>query len=109
MRLISAKEDIGEGHLADAMGAVTDIFNEMEARRNGEDIKAKLRNKAINGGTITRAKLGYLNIPVEQEGRLYNSIGLDPNALSSCATLGSFMRPATTPSTSCAQLWRTWS
>lgn len=60
------------------MEAVTDIFNEMEVRRNGEDIKAKLRNKALNGGTVTRAKLGYLNIRAEHEGRLFNSIGLDP-------------------------------
>ncbi len=78
VKLISAKEDFGEGYLADAMEAVTDIFNEMEVRRNGEDIKAKLRNKALNGGTITRAKLGYLNIRAEQDGRLFNSIGLDP-------------------------------
>ncbi|MDQ1742943.1 MAG: site-specific recombinase [Pseudonocardiales bacterium] len=78
VKLISAKEDFGEGYLADAMEAVTDIFNEMEVRRNGEDIKAKLRNKALNGGTVTRAKLGYLNIRAEQDGRLYNSIGLDP-------------------------------
>ena len=78
VKLISAKEDFGEGYLADAMEAVTDIFNEMEVRRNGEDIKAKLRNKALNGGTVTRAKLGYLNIRAEHEGRLFNSIGLDP-------------------------------
>jgi len=77
VKLISAKEDFGEGYLADAMEAVTDIFNEMEVRRNGEDIKAKLRNKALNGGTVTRAKLGYLNIRAEQDGRLFNSIGLD--------------------------------
>jgi DNA invertase Pin-like site-specific DNA recombinase len=77
VKLISAKEDFGEGYLADAMEAVTDIFNEMEVRRNGEDIKAKLRNKALNGGTVTRAKLGYLNIRAEHEGRLFNSIGLD--------------------------------
>ena len=78
VKLISAKEDFGEGYMADAMEAVTDIFNELEVRRNGEDIKAKLRHKAINGGTISRAKLGYLNIRAEQDGRLYNSIGLDP-------------------------------
>ncbi|MGI8667509.1 MAG: recombinase family protein [Jatrophihabitans sp.] len=78
IKLISAKEDFGEGYMADAMEAVTDIFNEIEVRRNGEDIKAKLRNKAINGGTISRAKIGYLNIRAEQDGRLYNTIGLDP-------------------------------
>jgi site-specific DNA recombinase len=77
VKLISAKEDFGEGYIADAMEGIVDIFNEMEVRRNGEDIKAKLRNKAINGGTISRAKLGYLNIRVDQDGRLFNSIGID--------------------------------
>jgi len=77
VKLISAKEDFGEGYVADAMEGIIDIFNEMEVRRNGEDIKAKLRNKALNGGTITRAKLGYLNTREALEGRLFNSIGID--------------------------------
>ena len=45
VKLISAKEDFGEGYVADAMEGIIDIFNEMEVRRSGEDIKAKLRNK----------------------------------------------------------------
>jgi site-specific DNA recombinase len=77
VKLVSAKEDFGEGYVADAMEAIIDVFNEMEVRRNGENIKAKLRHKALNGGTISRAKLGYLNIRAEQAGRLFNSIGLD--------------------------------
>jgi len=77
VKLISTKEDFGEGYVADAMEGIIDIFNEMEVRRNGEDIKAKLRNKAMNGGTITRAKLGYLNTRETVEGRLFNSIGID--------------------------------
>jgi site-specific DNA recombinase len=78
IRLLSSKEDFGEGYMADAMEAVTDIFNEIEVRRNGEDISQKLEHKARNGGTIGRAKIGYLNIRVEVDGRLINSIGLDP-------------------------------
>jgi site-specific DNA recombinase len=77
VKLVSAKEDFGEGYVADAMEGIIDIFNEMEVRRNGEDIKAKMRYKALNGGTVTRAKLGYLNVRAEQDGRLFNSIGLD--------------------------------
>ena len=79
IRLLSAKEDFGEGYLADAMEAVTDIFNEIEVRRNGEDIKVKLQHKALNGGTISRAKVGYLNIRADFDGRLVNTIGLDPD------------------------------
>jgi site-specific DNA recombinase len=78
IRLLSAKEDFGEGYLADAMEAVTDIFNEIEVRRNGDDISQKMQHKALGGGTIGRAKLGYLNVRVDVDGRLVNSIGVDP-------------------------------
>jgi site-specific DNA recombinase len=77
VKLISAKENFGEGYVADAMEGIIDIFNEMEVRRNGEDIKAKLHHKRLNGGTTNRAKLGYLNIRAEQDGKLFNTIGLD--------------------------------
>lgn len=63
--------------MADAMETVSDVFNELQVRQNGEDIRQKLRHKALNGGTISRAKLGYLNIRAEQDGRLFNTIGLD--------------------------------
>jgi site-specific DNA recombinase len=77
IKLISAKEDFGEGIMADAMEAVTDIINEVQVRMSGEDIKIKMRHKAENGGTIGRARLGYKNIRIEHEGRLVNTIGLD--------------------------------
>lgn len=77
VRIISCKEDFGTGYMADAMETVSDVFNELQVRQSGEDIKQKLRHKALNGGTISRAKLGYLNIRAEQDGRLFNSIGLD--------------------------------
>jgi site-specific DNA recombinase len=77
IRIISCKEDFGTGPVADAMETVSDAFNELQVKQNGEDIKLKLRHKALNGGTIARAKLGYLNTREEFEGRLFNSIGID--------------------------------
>src|SRR5262249_54712130 len=38
IKLVSAREDFGEGIWADAMEAITDIMNEVEVRRNGQDI-----------------------------------------------------------------------
>lgn len=55
VKLVSAKEDFGEGIMADAMEAVTDIFNEVQVRISGQDIKTKLANKARNGGTISKS------------------------------------------------------
>ncbi|MFT2568384.1 hypothetical protein ACMWP8_28385, partial [Escherichia coli] len=51
--------------------------NEVQVRQSGEDIKQKMRHKAVNGGTIGRAKLGYLNDRKDFDGRLVNTISLD--------------------------------
>lgn len=58
VKLISAKEEFGEGYMADAMEAITDIMNEVQVRQSGEDVKNKMYHKAKNGGTNGRAKLG---------------------------------------------------
>lgn len=68
IKLISAKEDFGEGIYADAMEALADVFNEVEVRRNGEDIRIKMANKVMNGGTPSKAKLGYLNVTHQLRG-----------------------------------------
>lgn len=78
IKLISVREDFGEGVYADAMEAFTDIMNQVQNQLSGEDIKLKMRNKAKNGGTIGKAKLGYLNIRKDVDGYLVNSIALDP-------------------------------
>lgn len=77
VRLMSAREDFGEGTYAEAMEAVTDIMNQVQNQLSGEDIRIKMRNKALNGGTVTKAKLGYLNIRKDIDGRMINSVGLD--------------------------------
>jgi site-specific DNA recombinase len=78
VRLISAKEEFGEGYMADAMEAITDIMNEVQVRQSGEDIKVKMRHKAESGGTVGRAKLGYANTRKSFGGRLVNTIDVDP-------------------------------
>jgi site-specific DNA recombinase len=78
VKLISAKEEFGEGYMADAMEAITDIMNEVQVRQSGEDIRNKLLHKAKSGGTVGRAKLGYLNVRKDFDGRLVNTIDVDP-------------------------------
>jgi len=78
VKLISAKEEFGEGYMADAMEAITDIMNEVQVRQSGEDISNKMLHKAKNGGTTGRAKLGYLNVRKDVDGHLVNSIDIDP-------------------------------
>lgn len=78
VKLVSAREDFGDGVYADAMEAVTDIFNEVQNRLSGEDIRIKLQHKATNGGTTGKAPLGYRNVRVEHEGRQINTVEVDP-------------------------------
>ncbi len=78
VKLISAKEDFGDGLMAEAMEAVTDVFNWLQVRMSGEDIKVKMANKARNGGTVGRAKVGYLNVRKRIEGREVRTIETDP-------------------------------
>ena len=77
VRLVSVKEDFGEGPHAVAMEGFTDIMNGLQNTLSGLDIQVKLRHKAINGGTIGATKLGYLNVRVEYEGRMINTVQLD--------------------------------
>jgi site-specific DNA recombinase len=78
VKLVSAKEDFGEGIMADAMEAVTDIINEVQVRMSGEDIKVKMQHKAQQGGTNGRARIGYRNVRIDHEGQQVNSIAVDP-------------------------------
>lgn len=78
VRLISAKEEFGEGYMADAMEAITDVMNEVQVRMNGEDVKVKMAHKVEQGGSIGVAKLGYLNIRKSFSGRFVNTIEIDP-------------------------------
>lgn len=78
VKLVSAREDFGDGVYADMMEAVTDIFNDVQNKLSGEDIRIKMQHKAVNGGTLGPARIGYLNTRVQVEGRTVNSISLDP-------------------------------
>ena len=76
--MVSAKEDFGDGLMAEAMEAVTDVFNWLQVRMSGEDIKIKMANKARNGGTIGKAKVGYLNQRILIDGHKVNTVAPGP-------------------------------
>jgi site-specific DNA recombinase len=77
VKLISAKEEFGEGIMADAMKAVTDIMNEVQVKLSGQDISTKMHNKVKNGGTVTLAKIGYSNARIDIDGHKVNTILID--------------------------------
>lgn len=67
--LISATESIDETPVGQLMHGILAAFNEYRSAEDGADIKYKMRQKAINGGTLGRAPLGYLNVRERFEGR----------------------------------------
>ncbi|MFD3431267.1 recombinase family protein [Nocardia fluminea] len=78
VRIVSVKEDFGEGPHAVAMEGMLDIMNDLQNTLQGLDVATKMRHKAINGGTIGLAKIGYLNVRADFEGRQINTVALDP-------------------------------
>ncbi len=55
-----------------------DVMNGLMNTMNGLDVAAKMGYKATHGGTIGRAKLGYLNAKKEVEGKQIATVILDP-------------------------------
>ncbi len=78
IEIVSAKEDYGKGADGMVMKTITDAFNQWQSQKNGEDISLKMAHKVEQGGSVGRAKLGYLNIRKDYDGRLVNTIALDP-------------------------------
>ena len=78
VKIVSAKEEFDEGGMGEAMEAITDVFNWLQVRLSGQDIKTKMANKARNGGTIGKAKVGYCNVTRTIDGHKVNTIERDP-------------------------------
>ena len=78
VRLVSAKEDFGEGPNAVAMEGMLDIMNGWVNTIQGLDIQAKMYEKAKAGGTLGATKVGYLNVVADFEGRQINTVAIDP-------------------------------
>jgi site-specific DNA recombinase len=77
VKVISAKENFSDDVTGEAMEAMTDVFNWMNSKVNGADVKLKMLNKAQAGGTVGRAKLGYLNVRAKINGNDVNTIEVD--------------------------------
>jgi hypothetical protein len=78
VKIVSAKEEFGDGRHGEAMEAITDVFNWLQVKISGQDIKTKMANKARNGGTIGKAKVGYRNVTKNIDGHKVKTIERDP-------------------------------
>ncbi len=76
---MSATEDFGsDEHQSALMKHITDGMNAYNYRANGRDVSKKMLHKVENGGSVGRARIGYLNDRVEYQGHLVNTIAVDP-------------------------------
>jgi DNA invertase Pin-like site-specific DNA recombinase len=76
--LVSATEAIDDTPVGQLMHGILATFNEYQSRQSGADIAYKMGQKARNGGTLGRAKIGYLNHIDHFDGRVIRTIILDP-------------------------------
>lgn len=76
--LISATESVDNTPVGQLMHGILATFNEYQSRESGADIAYKMGQKARSGGTIGRARLGYLNHVDRTHGRDIRTIIVDP-------------------------------
>jgi DNA invertase Pin-like site-specific DNA recombinase len=76
--LISAQENIDETPAGQLMHGILAAFNEYRSNADGADISYKMGQKAKNGGTVTRTKIGYLNVRELVDGHEIRTVALDP-------------------------------
>ncbi|MBP2320517.1 DNA invertase Pin-like site-specific DNA recombinase [Kibdelosporangium banguiense] len=76
--LISATESVDDTPVGQLMHGILATFNEYQSRESGADIAYKMGQKARNGGTIGRARLGYLNHIDRTDGREIRTVIVDP-------------------------------
>jgi site-specific DNA recombinase len=76
--LISAQGNIDETPAGQLMHGILAAFNEYRSNADGADIRYKMGQKVRNGGTVSRAKFGYLNVREKIDGREIRTVAVDP-------------------------------
>jgi site-specific DNA recombinase len=77
--LVSATESIDQTPVGQLMHGILAAFNEYRSAEDGADIRYKMAEKARRGGTLGRAKLGYLNVRERYDGREIRTVTIDPD------------------------------
>jgi site-specific DNA recombinase len=76
--LVSATESIDETPVGQLLHGILAAFNEFRSAEDGADIRYKMGEKAKRGGTLGRAKLGYMNVRERFEGHEVRTVAVDP-------------------------------
>jgi hypothetical protein len=68
VQLVSVMDHTDDSYIGDLVATIIDGVNEYQSRASGADISYKMAQKVKNGGTVGRAKIGYLNLREPLEG-----------------------------------------
>lgn len=78
VRIVSTIVDLGDSLESQMVEAILHAVDEYEVKKNNADITYKMGQKAKKGGTISKAKLGYLNVREKlDDGREIRTVVVD--------------------------------
>ncbi len=78
VRIVSTNLDLGDTPEAQMVEMIVHAVDEYQAKANAADVRYKMAQKVKNGGTISRAPIGYRNVQIEVEGRKVRTVEIDP-------------------------------
>lgn len=78
VELVSATEAIDGTRNGQLLQGILAAINQFRSAEDGADIRDKMAYKAQHGGTVTRAKIGYVNFTDIFEDRRVNAVAIDP-------------------------------
>jgi site-specific DNA recombinase len=77
-RIVSTIIDMGDGPESDLIETILHAVDQYQSQASGADIKYKMGQKVKNGGTVSQARLGYLNVrEAKPEGGEIRTIAID--------------------------------
>jgi DNA invertase Pin-like site-specific DNA recombinase len=78
VRVVSTVMDLGDSIESQMVETILHAVDEYRVQADADDIKYKMGQKAKNGGTISKAPLGYMNVRDHVEGREIRTVAVDP-------------------------------
>lgn len=79
VRVVSTVLDMGESPESALVEGILHAVDQYQSEASGADIRYKMSQKAMHGGTITKAPLGYRNERITIDARLVAISSVDPD------------------------------
>ncbi|WP_431607116.1 recombinase family protein [Protofrankia symbiont of Coriaria ruscifolia] len=77
VRIVSTVLDMGESPESQMVETIIHAVDQYQSQASGADIAYKMSQKVKNGGSVGKAKIGYLNVREHIDGREIRTVALD--------------------------------